>query len=172
MKLKRFFVFEFYYLCVLIHFAFSFDPVFFYLLLYCNSVKKDKMTAHFLAIMFNMFVFFRLKDTAWVKDMLNTLGDKLTTTVISFAHTATKLSSNKKDIESWVQVFQEQFEENCEDLLNDIKHLEAETLNKVEKSLKRIQELCKMLQVEMPDLGNEKLSLYQEQHILKKHIAE
>lgn len=104
--------------------------------------------------------------------MLDSLGEGLTRTVLSFAQTAEKLSSNRRDIDTWVNIFQEQFQENCDELLNDIKTLATETLNKVENSLTRIQQLCKMLQVDMPYLGNEKLSLYQEQHILKKLITE
>lgn len=104
--------------------------------------------------------------------MQHKLHEEVTKTVFSFAQIAMKLSSNKRDIDSWVNVFQEQFQENCEELLNDMQHLQTETLNKVEKSLRRIEELCKSLQIDMPHLGDEKRSLFQEHHILKKHIAE
>lgn len=104
--------------------------------------------------------------------MLETLQNEVKKTVISFSLIAVKLSTNKKDIESWVDIFQEQFQENCEELLLDMKRLQTETISKIETSLIKIQELCRILQIDMPHLANEKCSLYQEHHKLKKYILE
>lgn len=119
-----------------------------------------------------IFVCFRLKTVPWVTSLLEPLQNNLTRTVIRFAQIAMNLSNNKKDIESWVEIFQKHFTENCEELISDMNNLQTDVLDKIEKSLAKIQELCKYLQIEMPNLENEKLSLYQEHHKLKQYISE
>lgn len=104
--------------------------------------------------------------------MLLNLQTSVANSVESFAQIVMQLSDYRKDIDSWVNIFQEQFQETIDDLLNDMQQLQNNTLNKVENSLKRIQELCKILQIEMPTFGTEKLCLFQEQQQLKKYIQE
>lgn len=116
--------------------------------------------------------FFSLKNIPWVNNLLEQLSQQCTNTILTFAHMALKLSNNKQDIESWLVVLKDQFTENFNDLLLDMKNLETETIKKIEKALNKLQELCKMLQINMPQLQNDKLTLYEELHRIKTYIAE
>lgn len=111
-----------------------------------------------------------IKDIGWANVMWESLHNCLKKTFLNWVDTVVTMSQHDGDIKEWKTTFLEQFEERCFELVADIRDLHEKVLVNIEKYLKKIQILCKLLQIDMPVIGHQKLGLYQEQLQLKKQI--
>ncbi|XP_056642783.1 protein regulator of cytokinesis 1-like isoform X1 [Diorhabda sublineata] len=111
-----------------------------------------------------------IKDIGWASVMWESLQKCMKKSFLNWVDTVVTMSQNEDDIKEWKTTFLEQFEERCIELVVDIRELHEQVLLNIEKYLERIQVLCKLLQIDMPVIGQQKLGLYQEQFQLKKQI--
>lgn len=117
-------------------------------------------------------VCFSLKDKPWAQNLLNRLQNKLIQTVVNWVEILINLSDNAEDIEEWVQMFEDTYDETGSDIIVGIKAYEAKVAAKIEKHLEEIESLCETLQINMPQLGSGKRGLRQEQLHLQSLITE
>lgn len=108
----------------------------------------------------------------WVVEMIEKSQATLQNTIYQWASIVTKLTDDLADINPWVQSFQNHFNETCCEYLTDMKDLESSLFCKIEKCLVKVENLCSILQIDMPSVGKKKLHLFQEHHQLKKYISE
>ncbi|XP_028134557.1 protein regulator of cytokinesis 1-like [Diabrotica virgifera virgifera] len=113
-----------------------------------------------------------IKDVPWAQSMWNTLQMDLQKSFLNWVEVVLAMSQNEEDVTGWKDTYIRHFEDRCYEMVTDIKELHEQVIENIEKYLNRIQVLCKMLQIEMPVIGTQKLGLYQEQLKLKRQIMD
>ncbi|CAG9818665.1 unnamed protein product [Phaedon cochleariae] len=113
-----------------------------------------------------------IKGIPWAEEMWKVLSNGLEKTFLNWARVALKMEKKEGDMKEWVQTFILHYEDTCCELVSDMEGLQNDLITKIEESLQRVEELSKILQIEMPVFGYEKQSLYQERDQLKKCIEE
>ncbi|XP_057657790.1 protein regulator of cytokinesis 1-like [Diorhabda carinulata] len=113
-----------------------------------------------------------INDIGWAKVMWDSLQACLKKSFLNWVDTVLTMSQNEDDVKEWRSTFMEQFEDRCYELVTDIRELHEQVLVNIEKYLNKTQVLCKMLQADMPVIGQHKLGLYQEQFQLKRQMRE
>nr|XP_023014432.1 protein regulator of cytokinesis 1-like [Leptinotarsa decemlineata] len=113
-----------------------------------------------------------IKGITWAEQMWRTLLTGLTKTFLNWTQVALKMSNNEEDLQEWVQVFTEHYEDTCCELVSDIEYLKSTVIANIENLLQRVESLCKTLKIEMPVLDIDSSCLYKVQHQLKKRVEE
>ncbi|CAG9836792.1 unnamed protein product [Diabrotica balteata] len=113
-----------------------------------------------------------IKDVPWAQNMWKTLQMGLQKSFLNWVEVVLTMSQNEEDVTVWKDSYIRHFEDRCSEMVTDINDLHEQVIENIERYLNKIQVLCKMLQIEMPVIGKQKLGLYQEQLKLKKQIME
>ncbi|KAG5897209.1 hypothetical protein JTB14_022560 [Gonioctena quinquepunctata] len=112
-----------------------------------------------------------IKEIPWAEVMWRNLLGGFTKTFLNWTQVALNMSNEEEDIKEWVNVFTEHFEDTCCELVSGIEYLKNKVISNIESLLQKVEELCKILRIEMP-VFDDSLSLYKVQHQLKKRVEE
>lgn len=115
-----------------------------------------------------------MKKIPWAVKMWEILIDNFSKTFSNWCQIVLKIGENEDVIKDWADTFIKAYEETSQELTTDMERVQNDALLNIEQLLQEFQQLCEMLQTNMPVLGDptRQLSLCQEQRELKKHIEE
>lgn len=108
----------------------------------------------------------------WAEDLWNYLSVNIQKSYLNWVEHVMELSSDSHIYNEWVDIYKKEFERCAGELLGDMEHLHAKALSDVEELLSKLQRICRELRMEIPVIGENHHSLYEEKKLLTNKVEE
>ncbi|KAJ8962640.1 hypothetical protein NQ318_001033, partial [Aromia moschata] len=112
-----------------------------------------------------------IEGIPWAEEMWKILENGLSKAFLHWCQLVLNMGEKEDVVGGWVKTFIDAHEETCCELVFDMENLQGRVVEKVERLLQKMQQLCHTLQIGLPIVPKQ-LSLCQAQNQLKGHIDE
>ncbi|CAH1966573.1 unnamed protein product [Acanthoscelides obtectus] len=113
-----------------------------------------------------------LSSNKLLEDAYKTLQERLKKGYLNYAQIILDVTDDRREIRKYLKIFEDTSDDTYMDLIKDISELRDKCYVKFEESLKKIEEICKSLQMQIPSFGMNQLCMRQKYLQLEKQLKD